>query len=63
MPTLAEQKLLRELLETRERLTGSRVARALLRFDCHLAGFCRITPAVVSLAAPIIEREAEPVAV
>ena len=38
----AEQKLLRELLETHERLTGSRVARSLLRFDRHLAGFCRI---------------------
>ena len=45
-PTAAEQKLLRELLETHERLTGSRIARSLLRFDRHLAGFCRITPAV-----------------
>ena len=43
-PTPAEQKLLRELLETHERLTGSRVARSLLRFDRHLAGFCRVTP-------------------
>jgi glutamate synthase domain-containing protein 3 len=60
-PTLAEQKLLRELLETHERLTGSRVARSLLRFDRHLAGFCRITPATTA-AAPMVEAEAQPVA-
>src|SRR5206468_1960310 len=47
-PTVAEQKLLRELLETHERLTGSRVARSLLRFDRHLAGFCRIMPAAAT---------------
>jgi glutamate synthase domain-containing protein 3 len=61
-PTVAEQKLLRELLETHERLTGSRVARSLLRFDRHLAGFCRITPVPAAIAAPIVEAEAEPVA-
>ena len=59
-PTPAEQKLLRDLLEAHERLTGSRVARALLRFDRHLAGFCRITPTVAAIAAPLVE--AEPVA-
>ena len=59
-PTLAEQKLLRELLETHERLTGSRIARSLLRFDRHLAGFCRITSAAMATAAPAVE--AEPVA-
>ena len=58
-PTPAEQKLLRDLLETHERLTGSRVARALLRFDRHLAGFCRITP---SIAARTVETEPETVA-
>ena len=61
-PTAAEQKLLRELLETHERLTGSRIARSLLRFDRHLAGFCRITSAVASAIAPPVEVEAEPVA-
>jgi glutamate synthase domain-containing protein 3 len=54
-PTLAEQKQLRELLETHERLTGSRVARSLLRFDRHLAGFCRVTPA--EAVAPLAETE------
>ena len=61
-PTAAEQKLLRELLETHERLTGSRVARSLLRFDRHLAGFCRITPVMAAAIAPMVETEAEPVA-
>jgi glutamate synthase domain-containing protein 2/glutamate synthase domain-containing protein 1/glutamate synthase domain-containing protein 3 len=61
-PTLAEQRLLRELLETHERLTGSRVARSLLRFDRHLAGFCRITPVIAAAVASSIEIEAEPVA-
>jgi glutamate synthase domain-containing protein 3 len=61
-PTPAEQKLLRELLETHERLTGSRVARSLLRFDRHLAGFCRITPVVAAALAPMVETEVEPVA-
>ncbi len=55
--TPAEQHLLRELLETHERLTGSRVARALLRYDRHLAGFCRITPAAVA-PAPLVETDA-----
>jgi glutamate synthase domain-containing protein 2/glutamate synthase domain-containing protein 1/glutamate synthase domain-containing protein 3 len=61
-PTAAEQKLLRDLLETHERLTGSRIARSLLRFDRHLAGFCRITSAVATALAPPVEVEAEPVA-
>jgi glutamate synthase domain-containing protein 2/glutamate synthase domain-containing protein 3 len=61
-PTVAEQKVLRELLETHERLTGSRVARSLLRFDRHLAGFCRITPVMAAVVTPSIEIEAEPVA-
>ena len=61
-PTAAEQKLLRDLLETHERLTGSRIARSLLRFDRHLAGFCRITSAVAAAALPPVEAEAEPVA-
>jgi glutamate synthase (ferredoxin) len=61
-PTPTEQKLLRDLLETHERLTGSRVARSLLRFDRQLAGFCRITPAIAVATAPIVETELEPVA-
>jgi glutamate synthase domain-containing protein 3 len=61
-PTVAEQKLLRELLETHERLTGSRVARSLLRFDRQLAGFCRIMPATAALTLPLVETEVEPVA-
>ena len=61
-PTPAEQKLLRDLLETHERLTGSRVARALLRFDRHLAGFCRIVPAAAAPVQPLVEAESEPVA-
>jgi glutamate synthase (ferredoxin) len=61
-PTVAEQKLLRELLETHERLTGSRIARSLLRFDRHLAGFCRITPVATAAIAPLVETEPEPVA-
>jgi glutamate synthase domain-containing protein 3 len=57
-PTLAEQKILRELLETHERLTGSRVARALLRYDRNLAGFCRVTPIPTVVAAtPRVEVE------
>jgi glutamate synthase domain-containing protein 2/glutamate synthase domain-containing protein 3 len=59
-PTQAEQKQLRELLEMHERLTGSRVARSLLRFDRHLAGFCRVTPAAPEVVAPL--NETEPVA-
>jgi glutamate synthase domain-containing protein 1/glutamate synthase domain-containing protein 3 len=55
--TPAEQRLLRELLETHERLTGSRVARGLLRLDRHLAGFCRVTPAAAGIAAPLVEPE------
>ena len=61
-PTAAEQKVLRELLEMHERLTGSRIARSLLRFDRHLAGFCRITPAAAAVIAPLVETEPEPVA-
>jgi glutamate synthase domain-containing protein 2/glutamate synthase domain-containing protein 1/glutamate synthase domain-containing protein 3 len=56
-PTAAEQKVLRELLEMHERLTGSRIARSLLRFDRHLAGFCRITPAAAAVIAPLVETE------
>jgi glutamate synthase domain-containing protein 3 len=61
-PTAAEQKVLRDLLETHERLTGSRIARSLLRFDRQLAGFCRITPAATAVSTPLVETEAEPVA-
>jgi glutamate synthase domain-containing protein 2/glutamate synthase domain-containing protein 3 len=56
-PTLAEQKILRELLETHERLTGSRVARALLRYDRNLAGFCRVTPIQATVVAAPVEVE------
>jgi glutamate synthase (ferredoxin) len=61
-PTPAEQKLLRDLLETHERLTGSRVARSLLRFDRHLAGFCRVTPVTAAALAPDVETDVEAVA-
>jgi glutamate synthase domain-containing protein 3 len=61
-PTLAEQNVLRELLETHESLTGSRVARALLRHDRNLAGFCRVTP-IQSVAVAVTPRlEVESVA-
>jgi glutamate synthase (NADPH/NADH) large chain len=59
-PTPAEQKQLRELLETHEPLTGSRVARSPLRFDHHRAGLCRVTPAAAEPVARL--NETEPVA-
>jgi len=43
-PTAADQKILRELVEAHERLTGSRVARNILRNDRLLASFCKVTP-------------------
>jgi glutamate synthase (ferredoxin) len=42
----ADQQHVRVLLETHERLTGSRVARNLLRRDRGLSGFWRVGPAV-----------------
>jgi glutamate synthase domain-containing protein 3 len=41
--TAAEQRFLRELIETHERLTGSRVARAILRNDPGLSTFVAVT--------------------
>jgi len=58
---VAEQKLLRELLETHERLTGSRVAVA----TAIRSAPRRLLPDHASLAAvvaPSVEIEAEPVA-
>ena len=53
----ADQKIVRELLETHERLTGSRVARAILRHDSGLTTFVRVASAaarsaIVEPAAP-----------
>jgi glutamate synthase (NADPH/NADH) large chain len=42
--TAGDRALLRELLNTHERLTGSRAARAILRADRELSGFWRIAP-------------------
>jgi glutamate synthase domain-containing protein 3 len=42
--TLADQKIVRELVETHERLTGSRLARAILRNDPGLTTFKRVAP-------------------
>jgi glutamate synthase domain-containing protein 3 len=42
--TLADQKIVRELVETHERLTGSRLARAILRNDPGLTTFTRVAP-------------------
>jgi glutamate synthase (ferredoxin) len=40
----SDQALVRELLETHERLTGSRLARAILRHDRGLTTFKRVAP-------------------
>jgi glutamate synthase (ferredoxin) len=42
--TATDRALVRELLSTHERLTGSRVARAILRAERELSGFWRIAP-------------------
>ena len=42
--TAGEARLVRELIETHERLTGSRVARALLRNDPSLQTVCAVRP-------------------
>jgi glutamate synthase (ferredoxin) len=60
-PSATDQKFLRELLEAHESLTGSRIARRILRHDRLLGGFCKVTPAQAAIVAPIVE--AEPVAV
>jgi glutamate synthase domain-containing protein 3 len=52
----ADQKVLRDLLETHERLTGSRVARAVLRHDRGFTTFKR----VVAVAPPAQLVMAEP---
>jgi len=51
-----DQALVRGLLEAHVRLTGSRVARSLLRNDPTLASFCRVTPA----RCDMIRRSEEP---
>jgi glutamate synthase domain-containing protein 3 len=60
-PSATDQKFLRELLEAHESLTGSRIARRILRHDRLLGGFCKVTPAQAAIVAPIVE--VEPVAV
>jgi len=48
--TAADQKAVRHLLETHERLTGSRLARAILRHDRGLTTFKRVASAAVPAA-------------
>ncbi|HYM22571.1 MAG TPA: hypothetical protein VEU08_05170, partial [Vicinamibacterales bacterium] len=55
--TPTDHAIVRDLLEQHARLTGSRVARALLRTDPMLTSFCRVVP--VSRAAGV---ESEPAA-
>ena len=52
---MAERTILRDLLTAHERLTGSRVARAILRSDRALSHFWRVAPVMptVDAAAPI----------
>jgi glutamate synthase domain-containing protein 2/glutamate synthase domain-containing protein 1/glutamate synthase domain-containing protein 3 len=52
--TAADQKIVRQLLETHEHLTGSRLARAILRHDRGLTTFRR----VASTVAPATAEEA-----
>jgi glutamate synthase domain-containing protein 2/glutamate synthase domain-containing protein 1/glutamate synthase domain-containing protein 3 len=52
-PTASEQHFLRELLEAHERLTGSRVARTILRSDRHIGSFCKVTPVRPDVAVAI----------
>jgi glutamate synthase domain-containing protein 3 len=56
----ADQQHVHALLEAHERLTGSRVARMLLRRDRGLSGFWRVGPAVP--VAEGVAEVAEPVA-
>jgi glutamate synthase domain-containing protein 2/glutamate synthase domain-containing protein 1/glutamate synthase domain-containing protein 3 len=58
VPTAVEQKFLRELLEAHERLTGSRVARTILRSQRHIGSFCKVTPVKPDVAVPIDLAEA-----
>src|SRR5262249_44681666 len=60
-PNAAEQKVLREILEAHERLTGSRVARAILRTDRLVGSFCKVSP--VRPAPAVLVDLPEPVAV
>jgi glutamate synthase (ferredoxin) len=53
--TAADQKIVRQLLETHEHLTGSRLARAILRHDRGLTTFRRVASAV----APATAEEAQ----
>jgi glutamate synthase domain-containing protein 3 len=56
--TASDQQVVRALLETHERLTGSRVARTLLRRDRGLSGFWRVSPSAVTPvadAAPVAQ--------
>jgi len=49
--TPGDHVIVRDLLEQHARLTGSRVARALLRNDPTLSSFCRVVPATRVAAA------------
>jgi glutamate synthase domain-containing protein 3 len=50
--TASDQKLVRHLLETHERLTGSRLARAILRHDRGLTTFRRVASAAIPVSVP-----------
>ena len=52
--TAADRKALRDLLETHERLTGSRVARAILRNDPSFSTFVRVAPVTAPTHADAI---------
>jgi hypothetical protein len=44
VPSTSDLNLLRTLLVSHIQLTGSRLARAILRRDRHLSGFHRVAP-------------------
>jgi glutamate synthase domain-containing protein 2/glutamate synthase domain-containing protein 1/glutamate synthase domain-containing protein 3 len=50
--TAADQKVVRHLLETHERLTGSRLARAILRHDRSLTTFRRVASVALPVSVP-----------
>jgi glutamate synthase (ferredoxin) len=57
--TASQQKIVRELIDTHERLTGSRVARAILRNDPQLAAFVAVrSPDGSRSAEGVLVREA-----
>ncbi len=51
VPTASDLNMLRALLASHTRLTGSRLARAILRRDRHLSGFHRLAPRAAGTSA------------